>query len=423
MFHGKKQILQKIEKELDKRVTQSNINLFLEKKEIKKGIWSKNSIIVENNGMTFIRDVKISFDGDVEIKGLEKINELKPKERKRITFSIKSNESGEIPLKIIADFKAIKKRQKSAKKEWLFVKEIATISIGEKTKTIKTRVKELYKELDKVTEFKYGDFFSYEILNKIGSGGFCNVYLVKGKGKEYAMKIPKGVDISGGDTISLHEDDLKKYGKEANIWAMLTEKLPNDVIKLIDVGISPFPWFIMELADASLRQKMNDMSEKEKIDLIIYLLGKLDKVHHFGIIHRDLKPENILFVKGNAKLTDFGLAKIVTKSSRSAFFSGTPDYMAPEQISSKRYGDVNWLTDIWQMGVVAYELLTGETPFKGNSYEEIGMAILFDDPLPLTEFGYDKEISNIIMKALHKNKEERYQSALEFKNELSRIWR
>jgi len=417
-FHGREQILQQIEKELDKRANQFNINLLLQKKEVKKGIWNKNTIIVENNGMASIKNIKISFDGDIEVKGLEEINELKPKERKRIAFSIKSNEDGEIPVKIIADFEAIGRKQKLSKKEWLSVKAMTMATTGEKPKEIVQKVKELYKETG--TSFKYGDFFSYSIVNKIGSGGFCNVYLVKAKGREYAMKIPKGVDISGGDTIYLHENDLKTYGKEANIWAMLTEKLPNDVIKLIDAGITPFPWFVMELADASLRQKMNSMSKKEKIDLIINLLAKLDRVHHFGIVHRDLKPENILFVNGKAKLTDFGLAKIVTKSSRSAISSGTPDYMAPEQVSSKRYGDVDWRTDIWQMGVVAYELLTSETPFKGDSYEEIGMSILFDDPLPLTEFGYDEGISNAIMKALHKNKEERYQSALEFKNEL---WR
>ncbi len=264
--------------------------------------------------------------------------------------------------------------------------------------------------------FDFGDFSLYHILHKIGSGGFSDVYAVERNGRRYAMKIPKGVDLSGSDTLELKEKDLEGYGKEAEIWAMLTEREPKAVVNLVDAGIRPFPWFVMEIGERKLGDAVGTASPQEKLRIIAELLGKLDRIHHYAVVHKDIKPDNILFAGGNWKFTDFGLSKVLSMSSKSsAGFSGTMFYMAPEQVSKKHFGNTDWRTDIWQMGVLAYEMLTGHLPFDGDDPLEITTSILHDEPTPGTKYGMNKKVWNVVRKALEKRKEDRWQSAVEFK--------
>ncbi len=273
----------------------------------------------------------------------------------------------------------------------------------------------------KPPSFDFGDFFSYKILHKIGSGGFSDVYAVERNGRRYAMKIPKGVDLSGSDTLELKEKDLEGYGKEAEIWAMLTEREPQAVVNLVDAGIRPFPWFVMEIGERKLGDAVGTASPQEKLRIISELLGKLDRIHHYGVVHKDIKPDNILFAGGNWKFTDFGLSKVLSMSSKSsAGFSGTMFYIAPEQVSKKHFGNTDWRTDIWQMGVLAYEVLTGHTPFEAEDAFEITSSILHNEPIPGTRYGMDERVWNVVKKALKKRKEERWQSASEFR---SALWR
>jgi serine/threonine protein kinase len=236
------------------------------------------------------------------------------------------------------------------------------------------------------------------------------------------MKIPKGLDWKLGETLILREGDLEQYGKEAVIWAMLTEKVPDGVVHLIDAGKTPFPWFVMELADRSLAEAQRDMSYEEKIGVIIDLLGKLEKIHRLEVVHKDIKPENILYAGGEWKFTDFGLSKVLNKSSKSTqMMSGTWLYMAPEQISKKKFGGTDWRTDIWQMGVMLYELLTGHLPFEADDAGELAMSVMIEDPVPATEYGVDEEVWKVLKKAFQKKKEDRWQSAMVMKKELERV--
>ncbi len=274
----------------------------------------------------------------------------------------------------------------------------------------------------KPPSFDFGDFFSYQIHNKIGSGGFSDVYAVERNGRRYAMKIPKGVDLSGSDTLELKEKDLEGYGKEAEIWAMLTEREPQAVVNLVDAGIRPFPWFVMEMGERKLGDAVGSAATQEKLRIIAELLGKLDRIHHYGVVHKDIKPDNILFAGGNWKFTDFGLSKVLSMSSKSsAGFSGTMFYMAPEQVSRKHFGNTDWRTDIWQMGVLAYEMMTDHTPFEVEDAFEITGMILRDEPTPGTKYGMDGRLWNVIKKALEKRKEDRWQSAGEFRRELEGV--
>jgi len=270
--------------------------------------------------------------------------------------------------------------------------------------------------------FDFGDFFSYTIQRKIGSGGFSDVYLVERNGKRYAMKIPKGVDLKGDDTIQLPEGEIDKYAGEAEIWATLTEKEPASVVNLLDAGLRPFPWFVMELGERKLDEAVRSAPTHEKLRILGDLLGKLDRIHHYGVVHKDIKPDNILYLGGNWKFTDFGLSKVLSKSSKSsAGFSGTMLYMAPEQVSKKHFGNTDWRTDIWQMGVLAYEMLTGHLPFESEDAFEATSAILHEEPVPATRYGVDERVWQAIRKALEKRKKERWQSALEFKNALEGV--
>ena len=271
------------------------------------------------------------------------------------------------------------------------------------------------KKNNKIDTYNWGDFEEYEILRKIGSGGFSDVYLVERNGERYAMKIPKGSDLRGDETLILEERDLEQYGKEAEIWAVLTEKIPHAVVNLVDAGIRPFPWFVMELAEQSLKDRMKDMSEKEKMEVAIELLDKLDRIHHMGVVHKDIKPENVLYA-GEWKLSDFGLSKIINKSSKSSqIMSGTLLYMAPEQVSKKKYGSTDWHTDIWQVGVLLYELFTGHLPFEVDDAGELAMAVLMEEPEPATKYGVRVDVWRVIKKALQKDKNDRWQSAAEMK--------
>ena len=288
---------------------------------------------------------------------------------------------------------------------------------------IHEHIRDIYspKKTAKKTEgiFNFGDFFSYHILTKIGSGGFSDVYLVERNGERYAMKIPKGINLNGSDTIELREKDLESYGKEAEIWAMLTEKEPDAIINLIDAGIRPFPWFVMELGEGKMKDIMERATKEEKLRIAAELLGKLDRIHHYGVVHKDIKPENILYARNQWKFTDFGLSKVLSKSSSSSkSMSGTMFYMAPEQISRKHFGNTDWRTDIWQMGVLIYEMLTGHRPFESDDAFEITGMILRDEPVPATEYGIDERLWNVIRKAIEKRKEDRWQSAGEFRRVL-----
>ena len=396
--------------------------------EIVKDMWSKAEIVVENKGEINVEDVKIEISSEVvEIKGLREMGNLRKGEKKTMEIRIKSRDAGYVPVEMRVKWHnpLTEKEEEKVVYPEIFVRER-----GEKKEKIKPavsvgKIREMYglkSEKDIEKEYSWGEFSSYGIARRIGSGGFSDVYLVEKGGEKYAMKLPKGIDWKGEETLLLSEENMKSYGKEVEIWALLTERIPKAVVNLIDAGIHPFPWFVMELAERNLKSAMNNMDYEEKLKVAIALLSKLDKIHHFGVVHKDIKPENILYARGEWKFTDFGLSKILSKSSKSSqMISGTLLYMAPEQISHKKFGHTDWHTDIWQMGVLIYELLTGHFPFEGDEPMEIMGSITHDEPIPATEYGISEEIWKVIEKALKKKKEERWESAGEMKNTLERV--
>ena len=292
-----------------------------------------------------------------------------------------------------------------------------------KKKEIKRHIN-IPEEEEKIDLTGIGDFFSYRIGKKIGQGGFSKVYVVKDEdGNEFAMKIPLDVNLNENETLDLPDKVLQSFIKEARIWNTLTENKIPGIVELYGFGVHPFPWFVMEyMPDGSLRKRIgkDGMDEKDAVEIAVKVLNTLYYIHHYGIVHRDIKPENVLLKGDEVKLTDFGLGKALGKASKSSQgFSGTIEYSAPEQLSKRKYGNVDWRTDIYQVGAMLYEMLSGRPPFEGDDLGEVTTAILMEEPEAID--GIDEGLNGIVMKALSKKKEDRWQGAMEFKKKLEEL--
>ena len=175
----------------------------------------------------------------------------------------------------------------------------------------------------------------------------------------------------------------------------------------------------------SLKDKITERPLKleEALEIVIQITTGLQKSHEKNIVHRDIKPANILFSNdGVAKIVDFGIAKLSdqTKLTKDSSALGTVAYMSPEQT---RGDEVDHRTDIWSLGIVLYEMITGVLPFKGDYEQAIQYSIVNEEPEPITGLrtGMPLELERIVNKALSKNKDERYQHVDEFLVDLKKI--
>src|SRR5205807_10356682 len=173
----------------------------------------------------------------------------------------------------------------------------------------------------------------------------------------------------------------------------------------------------------------------EALNVTIQVAVALTSAHAAGIVHRDIKPENIMLrADGYVKILDFGLAKLpetpVSESdpetptllqSNPGLLMGTVQYMSPEQARRKR---VDRRTDVWSLGIVLYELLAGRVPFQGETPSHVMVSLMDDEPLPLTNYAeIPIELERIVIKALKKNKKERYQTARQLAHDLKELKR
>ena len=223
------------------------------------------------------------------------------------------------------------------------------------------------------------------------------------------------------------ERALKRFEREAKALARLTH--PN-IVPIIDYGEhAGSPYLVMKyLPGGTLKQmlKGRPMPWQEAAHLLIPVARALDYAHRQGMIHRDVKPSNILITEdGEPMLTDFGIAKIVDDEATmdltgTSATVGTPEYMAPEQVISKT---VDHRADIYALGIVFYEMLTGRRPFEADT----PLAVLFkqaSEPLPRPrQFAPDlpEAVEKVLFKALSKKPEDRYQSMGEFTVALERL--
>ena len=239
----------------------------------------------------------------------------------------------------------------------------------------------------------------------IGQGGFARVFkATRRDGSIVAVKIPITPDPATGKT----------FMAEIQNWVHLDHR---NIVRVIDCNILPIPFIEMEYCSTSLSAVDKPIPSHEAAMLLLNICEGLKYAHARSIAHRDLKPQNIMLQDGIPKITDWGLSKVVSNASFSASPSFTIHYAAPEQIRGDRKDE---RTDIWQLGVILYELVTGRLPFTGESMVEIGMAIATKVPeRPGAVCAGAQPLDAVIQKCLEKNPELRYQSVAVLQKDLA----
>jgi len=256
----------------------------------------------------------------------------------------------------------------------------------------------------------------YKIINKIGSGGMGEVFLADDTklNRKVALKFLPAKYTSDAELVT-------RFKREAQAAAALNH--PN-IVTIFEVGdFNNLPYIVMEHVEGHSLGDLIDkgnLSFDEIIDITIQLCEGLEKAHSSGITHRDIKSSNIIIDSDNrARILDFGLAvsQRVSKLTTGATTLGTLEYMSPEQASGK---DVNNQSDLWSLGIVLYEMLTGRMPFTGEYNQAVMYAIFNEDP-DLLHDDIPDGFQMVIYKALEKETEKRYQSADMFLADLKRV--
>ena len=249
------------------------------------------------------------------------------------------------------------------------------------------------------------------VTHQIASGGFATVYrAMDNSGKQVAVKLPKFLD----ETVDI--SILKNFEAEANIWKNLKH---DNIVEFYHGGIRPVPYMVIELMEGGdLKHLManHSFSVQEAMDLMLQILDGMAFAHRMASVHRDIKPENILFTRdGVPKITDWGIGKFMASEGveKTVGTKGTLAYGSPEQISKKKFGEIDWQTDVFQLGIVFYEMLTGINPFHDDDALGIIGKITGETPAPPSHINPDvpKSLDRIVLKALSKDKKGRWASA------------
>jgi serine/threonine-protein kinase len=278
----------------------------------------------------------------------------------------------------------------------------------------------------------------YRILRRLGKGGMGEVFLAedtKQHGRKVALKVLP-------DELTRSESRLRRFKQEAR--AVLALNHPN-ILTVFEIGESSDHYYIATefIEGETLRQCLwrEPLRVDEALGVAIQVAMALEAAHNAGIVHRDIKPENIMlrqdrFVRDRfVKVLDFGLAKLTDRESSSAdpeavtipvsetspgLVMGTTGYMSPEQAEGE---SIDARSDIFSLGVVLYEMIAGQPPFKGRTDSHTRVSIIDHDPAPLTEYVADapRQLERIVSKALAKDRLKRYQTVTDLKLDLEQL--
>lgn len=261
----------------------------------------------------------------------------------------------------------------------------------------------------------------YEIIEELGRGGMGRVYRVEDtKAKEeIALKLIKPEIAADKKTIERFRNELTTARKIAH----------RNVCRMYDLDEKKGQHYItMEYVPG---EDLKSLVRRVKFDIgtamkiAEQICGGLSEAHRLGVVHRDLKPSNIMVDKqGDAKIMDFGIARTVKGKgiTGTGVMIGTPEYMSPEQAEGK---DVDQRSDIYSLGVILYEMVTGQLPFEGDTPLAVAMKHKGEPPKNPQELNpqIPDDLSQVILKCLHKEKENRYQSTTDLQSELDRLER
>ena len=266
----------------------------------------------------------------------------------------------------------------------------------------------------------WDDFSNGEL---IGQGGNADVYQVTvtrdGNAVPVAIKQPR---FQG----TLHSDAIDRFRDEVQVWYQLDDH--DHIVSLFDGGTDPLPWLAMEYMDGgNLESFLNHgrLPIKQALWVGYCICQAVHYAHRHGVAHHDLKPANILFRQYDdswmvPKVSDWGLARMMLDETGSV--DGlSPHYSAPEQFDAGKFGSPNDQTDIYQIGTVLYELLTGRPPFEG-SMTEVMQSILSQDPTPPSNIAdLPTAVDEVIMPALEKEQVARYDSIVYLRDGLKNL--
>lgn len=275
-------------------------------------------------------------------------------------------------------------------------------------------------EVDTVPGNAFPDIPGYEVISEIGKGGMGRVYQARHLGLNRMDAIKMVLGTSNPRTLT-------RFADEARAIAML--KHPN-IAQVYDTGeVKGQPYYAMELVEAgTLTQRLDGepIDAKQAARLVMTIARAVDYFHQQGIIHRDLKPSNILMTRqGEPKIADFGLVKNLegdSQQTQTGDVVGSPSYMSPEQASGM-VKSIGPATDIYSLGAILYQCLTGRPPFQTSDPMQTLMAVISIDPVPVRQLipGTPRDINTICMKCLEKQPGKRYATAGALADDLQRF--
>jgi serine/threonine protein kinase/Tfp pilus assembly protein PilF len=280
------------------------------------------------------------------------------------------------------------------------------------TETLRAPVKELTR----------GTLFArrFEVIEELGKGGMGKVYRVFDKkvDEEVALKLIKPEIAAERDVIDRFRSELKMSRKISH----------RNVSRMYDLGDEEGTYYItMEYVQGedlrSFIHRSKQLSTGTAISIARQVCDGLDEAHRLGVVHRDLKPSNIMIDQdGNAKIMDFGIARSLSGKgiTGAGVMIGTPEYMSPEQVEGK---DIDQRSDIYSLGVILYEMVTGRRPFEGETPLSVAHKQKYEAPLDPRKLNAQvpDDLSRVILRCLEKDKEERYHTSSEIVSDLDKI--
>jgi serine/threonine protein kinase/Flp pilus assembly protein TadD len=273
-----------------------------------------------------------------------------------------------------------------------------------------------------VHELTTGSTFAgrYQVIEELGHGGMGRVYKVFDTDikEKIALKLLR-------PEIALDKDTVERFSNELKLARKISHR---NVCRMFDLGKAEGTTFItMEFVPGEdlkkFIRKSGQLGAGRAVSIAKQICEGLAEAHHLGVVHRDLKPQNIMVDEdGNARIMDFGIARSLRGKgiTGAGVMIGTPEYMSPEQVEGK---DIDQRSDIYSLGVILFEMVTGHVPFEGDTPFTIGMKHKSERPRNPRELNSQlpEDLSRVILRCLEKDKVKRYQTAEELRTDLEKV--